>query len=83
MTGPRVEKLVLVAPNPSGSPVPALVLVYLMEDDEVVVVDELVALPAEEEVDAAAAASGCALLVDDDVTEKSFLAGSKGFGTLM
>lgn len=81
MTGPRVEKLVLVAPNPSGSPVPALVLVYLVEDDEVVVVvvvDGLVlallapAAAAEEEVDA----------VDDGVTEKSLLAGKNGFGTI-
>jgi hypothetical protein len=61
VTGPRVEKFVLVAPNPAGSPVPAVVLEYLVEDDEV---DGLAAAAAA----ADDAAAGWALLFDDDDT---------------
>ena len=56
----------LVAPNPAGSPVPAEVLEYLVEDDEV---DGLAAA-------ADAAAAGCAGADDDDtseLTDKSLL----------
>lgn len=62
VTGPRVEKFVLVAPNPAGSPVPAVVLEYLVEDDEVA---GLAAAAAAVDDDAAA---GWALLFDDDDT---------------
>lgn len=78
MTGPRVEKLVLVAPNPAGSPVPAEVLEYLIEDDAVV--DELAAAAAGV-ADSNAAAADCALLLGDEATDKPLLA-EKGVGIM-
>ncbi len=77
MTGPRVEKLVLVAPNPAGSPVPAEVLEYLIEDDDAVV-DELAAAA---ESDATVVADCALVLLGDEATDKT-LHDERGVGIM-